>query len=111
MIAQGLMTEFGMPMIELSKQTGTSEALINVQNSVVPDDPQKLLNKNKTAKKNFAAFQASSKRIILEWILIQSSRKQGRNCISYIQQIHASYCVRLIGNLVTLRNSCRKAIR
>ena len=69
MIEQGLMTSSGQRLIDLAKQTGTWDALVDVQNSVIPDDLQALLNKNKTALKNFLAFPPSSKRIILEWIL------------------------------------------
>lgn len=69
MIAQGLMQPGGQNMIDLAKKTGTWEALVDVQNSVIPDDLQRLLQKNKTALKNFMAFPPSSKRIILEWIL------------------------------------------
>lgn len=69
MIGQGLMTGAGQQMIDLAKQTGTWEALTDVQNSVIPEDLQKLFNKNKKAFKNFLAFPPSSKRIILEWIL------------------------------------------
>lgn len=66
---EGQMTENGLKLIELAKETGTWEALVDVQNSVIPDDLQKQLNKNKTALKNFNGFSPSSKRIILEWIL------------------------------------------
>lgn len=69
MIAQNLMTPTGQAMIDLAKKTGTWEALVDVQNSVIPYDMQKLFDKNKTAFKNFQAFPPSSKRIILEWIL------------------------------------------
>ena len=69
MLAQGQMTPNGQRLIDLAKKSGTWEALVDVQNSVIPDDLQKLLNKNKTALKNFLAFPQSSKRIILEWIL------------------------------------------
>jgi uncharacterized protein YdeI (YjbR/CyaY-like superfamily) len=69
MIAKGLIAESGLQMIELAKRTGRWEALIDVQNSVIPGDLQQLLNKNKTAFNNFLAFPPSSKRIILEWIL------------------------------------------
>ncbi|MFN8286561.1 MAG: YdeI/OmpD-associated family protein [Chitinophagales bacterium] len=69
LINEGLMAEAGLKMIELAKKSGTWEALIDVQNSVIPPDLQKLLDKNKTALKNFSAFPPSSKRIILEWIL------------------------------------------
>lgn len=69
MIAEGLMTQSGQEVIDLAKHSGTWEALVDVQNSVIPDDLQKLLNKNKKACKNFLSFPPSSKRIILEWIL------------------------------------------
>jgi uncharacterized protein YdeI (YjbR/CyaY-like superfamily) len=69
MLEQRQMTASGQKLIDLAKKTGTWEALVDVQNSVIPDDLQKLLNKNKTALKNFLGFPPSSKRIILEWIL------------------------------------------
>ncbi|OYU56996.1 MAG: hypothetical protein CFE25_07185 [Chitinophagaceae bacterium BSSC1] len=64
-----LITESGQKMIDLAKLTGTWEALVDVQHSVIPEDLQKLLNKNKKALKHFLAFSPSSKRVILEWIL------------------------------------------
>ena len=69
MSAQGQMAPSGQKLIDLAKKTGTWEALVDVQNSLIPDDLQKLLNKNKKALINFLAFPPSSKRIILEWIL------------------------------------------
>jgi uncharacterized protein YdeI (YjbR/CyaY-like superfamily) len=69
MMRQGLMTTAGQKLIDQAKKTGAWEALVDVQNSVIPNDLQQRLNKNKTALKNFLAFPPSSKRIILEWIL------------------------------------------
>ena len=69
MIKQGLMTTSGQALIDLAKKTGTWEALADAQNLVMPDDLQKLFDKNETAFKNFQAFPPSSKRVILEWIL------------------------------------------
>jgi uncharacterized protein YdeI (YjbR/CyaY-like superfamily) len=68
MIAQGLMTKAGQQMVDLAKKTGTWDALVDVQNNVIPSDLKLLFDKNKTAYKNFQAFPPSSKRIILEWI-------------------------------------------
>lgn len=73
MIQKKSMKPAGMAMIELAKKTGTWTALLNVQKGVIPADLQALLNKNKTALKNFTAFPPSSKRIILEWI--QNAKK------------------------------------
>ncbi len=69
MIEQGLMTESGLKLIDLAKNTGTWNALVDVQNSIIPYDLQQQLDKNKTALNNFLLFPPSSKRIILEWIL------------------------------------------
>ena len=69
MIAAGLMTTEGQKRIDLAKETGTWDALVDVQNSVLPDDLKLELNKNKDAMEHFNAFPPSSKRIILEWIL------------------------------------------
>lgn len=69
LIKEKRMTKAGMAAIELAKQNGTWTALDEVDNSIIPDDLQKALAKNKTASKNFDAFPRSSKKIILEWIL------------------------------------------
>ena len=69
MIKAGLMTIHGQAIIDLAKKTGTWDALADAHNAVIPDDLQKLFDKNKTAFENFQSFSSSSKRIILEWIL------------------------------------------
>ncbi len=68
MIRQGLMMPSGQAAIDLAKKTGTWDALADAQNGVIPDDLQKLFDKNSTAFKYFQAFPTSSKRVILEWI-------------------------------------------
>ena len=69
MIKAGLMTVHGQAIIDLAKETGTWNTLADAHNAVIPDDLQKLFDKNKTAFENFQSFSSSSKRIILEWIL------------------------------------------
>ncbi|HVM86811.1 MAG TPA: YdeI/OmpD-associated family protein [Puia sp.] len=59
----------GQALIDFAKANNNWEALVEVQNSVIPADLQKLFDRNKTAFRNFQAFPPSSKRIILEWIL------------------------------------------
>lgn len=66
---QGQIMPAGQAMIDLAKKTDTWEALVDVENNVIPEDLQKLFDKNKKAYNNFMAFSSSSKRIILEWIL------------------------------------------
>lgn len=66
--AQGLIMPAGQAMIDLAKRTGTWEALVPIENGVIPDDLGKAFARNKKALKNFEAFSASAKRIILEWL-------------------------------------------
>ena len=68
MIEQGLMTESGQEMINLAKLTGTWDALRDIENLVIPDDLQRLFDKNEIAFRNFNSFSPSSKRMILGWI-------------------------------------------
>ena len=74
MISEGLMTEVGQAMIDLAKRSGTWTALEEVQDSVIPDDLQRMFNSNRLAFNNFQSFPPSSKRIILEWIF--SAKRQ-----------------------------------
>ena len=68
MIASGLMTESGQKMIDLAKQTGTWEALDEIENLSIPPDLFSLLAGHEKALHNFNAFPPSSKRLILGWI-------------------------------------------
>lgn len=68
MVRLGLMTPSGQKLVDSARKSGAWEALVDVQNFVIPQDLQNKLNKNNNALKNFLAFPPSSKRIILEWI-------------------------------------------
>jgi uncharacterized protein YdeI (YjbR/CyaY-like superfamily) len=69
LLAQGLMTEAGLRMVELAKETGTWTALHDVDNLVIPDDLLSALSGQPEALRNFEAFPRSARRGILEWIL------------------------------------------
>jgi uncharacterized protein YdeI (YjbR/CyaY-like superfamily) len=69
LIAAGLMTEAGLALIRLAKQTGTWDALNEVDTLVPPADLAAALTAaGPQAAANFAAFPKSVKRGILEWI-------------------------------------------
>ncbi len=74
----GLMTEAGQRMIDLAKETGTWNALNDVDALIIPEDLMKAFQKSKTAHKNFDAFPKSAKKIILHWIL-SAKREETRN--------------------------------
>jgi uncharacterized protein YdeI (YjbR/CyaY-like superfamily) len=69
LIREGLMTPAGQAIIDLAKKSGTWEAMVDVENLVLPDDLKKRFGRNKKAFQNFSAFSPSSKKIILAWIL------------------------------------------
>jgi uncharacterized protein YdeI (YjbR/CyaY-like superfamily) len=69
LMADGLIAPAGLEAIELAKKSGTWTALDNVDNLTVPDDMQKMLDKNKEALANWEKFPPSTRRGILEWIL------------------------------------------
>jgi len=65
----GLMEKAGLEMVAFAKQSGTWDALNEVDQILVPVDLEKEFQKNKKAASNFEAFPRSAKRGILEWIL------------------------------------------
>jgi uncharacterized protein YdeI (YjbR/CyaY-like superfamily) len=64
----GLMTEAGLTMIRLAKQTKTWTALNKIERLTIPADLKKAFAKNKRAEKNFSQFPPSTRKRILDWI-------------------------------------------
>jgi uncharacterized protein YdeI (YjbR/CyaY-like superfamily) len=67
--AQELIYPAGQKMIDLAKQTGTWDALNDVDNLLIPNDLQEALATLPDATTHFEAFPRSVKRGILEWIM------------------------------------------
>ena len=69
LIAQNLMTEAGLKMVEIAKETGTWTASDEVENLIIPDDLQVAFSENEMALGYFTAFSRSAKKMILAWLL------------------------------------------
>jgi uncharacterized protein YdeI (YjbR/CyaY-like superfamily) len=69
LISESLMTESGLKMIDLAKETGTWTALDDVENLISPPDLQEAFDENILAKEYFDLFPRSVKRGILEWLM------------------------------------------
>jgi uncharacterized protein YdeI (YjbR/CyaY-like superfamily) len=68
LIAEGLMTSAGMAKIEAARADGSWDTYEAVEALTMPSDLKKALAANPTARKNFAAFSNTSKKIILHWV-------------------------------------------
>jgi uncharacterized protein YdeI (YjbR/CyaY-like superfamily) len=73
LIAQNLMTEFGMAKIEAAKQNNSWTSLDAVEALIVPEDLQQALEVNEPAKNYFQLLSNTTKKNILLWI--QSAKR------------------------------------
>ena len=64
----GLMTPAGQQMVDAAKKDGSWTWLDDIENLVVPEDLAAALARNDRAKKNFLAFNASARKVILMWL-------------------------------------------
>ena len=62
------MTQAGQATIDAARKDGSWTFLDEIERLVVPDDLEKALRKNRRAQRNFDAFNASAKKVILLWI-------------------------------------------
>lgn len=67
--AEGRIQPAGLEMIRIAKESGTWNALDDVEAGIVPDDLQAAFDANPKAWSYWQAFPRSTKRAILEWIL------------------------------------------
>lgn len=68
LIGSGLMTPAGQERIDAAKRDGSWTFMDDIEKLIVPDDLARALAKNQRAKRNFDAFNGSSRKIILLWI-------------------------------------------
>lgn len=70
LISEGLMTEAGYRTIEIAKQNGSWSILDSVDDLIVPEDLSASLNKNPVAKSFFEGLSKSSKKAMLQWLVL-----------------------------------------
>jgi uncharacterized protein YdeI (YjbR/CyaY-like superfamily) len=68
LIADGLMTDAGLRLIEQAKADGSWTFLDDIEALIVPDDLDAALDRDPAARANFDAFPPSAKKQILYWI-------------------------------------------
>src|SRR5262249_27401145 len=68
LIADGLMTEAGLAVIEIAKKNGRWTSIDHVATVTVPSELQTALDANKTAAKNWPAYSPSCRKQFLFWL-------------------------------------------
>jgi uncharacterized protein YdeI (YjbR/CyaY-like superfamily) len=68
LVAQELMTEAGQRVVDAARRDGSWTTLEPVDDLCVPDDLDRALRANPTARSNFHAFPPSIKKLALGWI-------------------------------------------
>lgn len=84
----GLMTHAGQKLIDIAKQTGTWDALNEIDNETIPYDLQIAFKKNRIAQTHFESFSSSLKKIILYWI--QSAKRPETRAKRILATINAA---------------------
>lgn len=69
LIRSGLMTSPGLSKIEAAKKDGSWQRVDTIDKLEIPLDLKRALSANSKAKRFFASFPDSSKKIILYWVL------------------------------------------
>ena len=68
LVKSGLMTPAGQALIDAAKREGSWTFLDDIEKLIVPEDLAARLAKNERAKRNFEAFNAAARKVILLWI-------------------------------------------
>lgn len=68
LVRDGFMTPAGAAKIDSAREDGSWSYLDDIENRVVPDDLERAFKRNKKARRNFEAFNASAQKVILLWI-------------------------------------------
>jgi len=74
LMEKGLMTAAGLQKINAAKKDGSWDVIDDIETLTIPEDLQQALVNNIQAKKNFISFPASSKKMLLFWILSAKQR-------------------------------------
>lgn len=69
LIAEGLMTEAGLAVVDIAKQNGSWNALDEVEALLIPKDLEKALEEKAGAKDFFLSQSKSAKKSMLYWVI------------------------------------------
>lgn len=91
LIADGLMTEAGYKSIETAKQNGSWTLLDEVEELIVPYDLEEAFKTHEGSKDYFSSLSKSSKKMILQWIVLAKRPETRQKRITEIATLAAKH--------------------
>lgn len=89
LIEEGLMTAAGHESIEIAKENGSWAILDEVEEVVIPKDLNKELKKKKGALQYFTGLSRSSRKAILQWLVLAKRPETRQKRIDEITELAA----------------------
>lgn len=89
LINEGLMTRAGMACIEAAKQNGSWSILDKVEELHIPPDLNKAFKAHKGSKNFFMSLSKSSRKSILQWLVLAKRTETRENRINEIATLAA----------------------
>lgn len=86
LIDNGLMTPAGYESIETAKQNGTWTILDEVEELIIPQDLEKAFKKHKGSKEFFLSLSKTSKKMMLQWIVLAKQPETRQKRIAEIAE-------------------------
>lgn len=86
LIDNGLMTPAGYESIETAKQNGTWTILDEVEELIIPQDLEKAFKKHKGSKEFFLSLSKTSKKMMLQWIVLAKQPETRQRRIAEIAE-------------------------
>ena len=89
LIEKGLMTDAGYKSIDLAKQNGSWTILDTVDQLIIPDDLNAALKNNSVAREFFESLSKSSKKAMLQWLVLAKRAETRQKRIAEIVECAA----------------------
>lgn len=89
LIEEGKMTKAGFDSIDIAKQNGSWNLLDEVEQLIIPKDLEKAFKKYKGAKDYFIQLSKSTKKAMLQWIVLAKQAETRQKRISEIAELAA----------------------
>ena len=89
LVAAGSITKAGLEIIEIAKQNGSWTILDTVEELLIPDDLEKAFDANQNSKSYFLSLNKSTKKAILQWLVLAKRAETRQKRIIEIAELAA----------------------